>query len=252
MGVVALLLTNNYIRESVDSKASDIAGKAERQVVELSQQVSAMQQANNENIQKLYAFQQQQMQQMQQMAAAAPKQQEMPTGASLAMITPPGKRAVTISVDVLNAIGGLIQPGDFVDVIAHIDAANEIFAEKGMITLFQNVRVLAVGRNMQSQPVAGLASSGPVAITLALNPNEAGLLTFIYKRATLQLVLRPPLETDAYALPIASWQSLGSYMKTTQGLDLYKEPEKVVPPTVETKKSFDIQVFRGGREQRVK
>ena len=35
--------------------------------------------------------------------------------------TPPGKRAVTVMIESLNAVGGLLNAGDFVDVIAHLD-----------------------------------------------------------------------------------------------------------------------------------
>lgn len=248
-GLIALVLTNNYIKDNVDTKVSDIAGKAERQVRELSQQLAETQRVTQENIQKLFAAQQEQKQTV--ATPPAPK----PAEPALSMNMPAGKRAVTVNIDILNAVGGLVKPGDFVDVIAHLTkTAGHLKpeeSEKVTVMLFQNVMVLAVGRNTQpqSQPATpAVPTSGSVPITLALNPNEASLLTFVQKQGTLQLVLRPPREIDAFALPEASWESLSEYLKTTQGIDLFKKPEEKPEPAGEQERAPNIQIFKAGKE----
>ena len=50
-----------------------------------------------------------------------PKVQER----AFSLRTPPGKRAVTLKINSLSAVGGLVNPGDFVDIIAHLELPDE-------------------------------------------------------------------------------------------------------------------------------
>jgi len=256
-GMIALVLANNYIKNSVNEQATEIAGKAEKQVKDLSQQVSVMQEENKRSMQQLFNAQQQlqKTQQAQQTTGASGEPRKLIETVSLAKSTPAGKRAVTVDMDILNAVGGLVKPGDFVDVIAHLSKPRDYSkpgeTEKITVILFQNVKVLAVGRDTQSQ-FSTVPTTGTVSITLALNPNEASLLSFAQKQGTLQLALRPPMETDAYALPIASWESLSDYMQRTQGIDLpppklKKEESTEELPKPKIKPKPDIEIFKGGQ-----
>ena len=51
-----------------------------------------------------------------------PPVQEM----AFSLRTPPGKRAITVKVDSLSAVGGLVNPGDFVDIIAHLEMPDDM------------------------------------------------------------------------------------------------------------------------------
>ncbi|NLE64560.1 MAG: hypothetical protein GX606_01445, partial [Elusimicrobia bacterium] len=74
---------------------------------------------------------------------------------SLALKTPKGKRAVTVLIDSLGAVGGLLNPGDAVDVIAHLDvpvprkAKKDTGKETITAMLFQNLLILAVNTNVE-------------------------------------------------------------------------------------------------------
>ena len=67
---------------------------------------------------------------------------------SLAMRTPQGKRAMTLTIPFLSAVGGKVRPGDYVDLVgifpynAQVDG--KVVTELVSVTLFQNVLILGV------------------------------------------------------------------------------------------------------------
>ena len=85
------------------------------------------------------------------------------SSSSLAMATPIGKRAVTISVDSISAVGGMIRPGDYVDVVAMVvvpvtTTQGKQATQATSVSLFQNVLVLAIGQDISSAPQDASAS----------------------------------------------------------------------------------------------
>lgn len=64
--------------------------------------------------------------------------------AGLAFYVPKGHRAVSIAVDVFNAVGGHIKPGNHVDVLGTFDFGSGEKMDLRTITLMQDVWVLAV------------------------------------------------------------------------------------------------------------
>lgn len=62
----------------------------------------------------------------------------------LAYFVTTGYRAVAIAVDVYNAVGGHIKPGNAVDILGSFDFGSGDKADLRTITLMQNVRVLSV------------------------------------------------------------------------------------------------------------
>ena len=74
-------------------------------------------------------------------------------GESLAMATPIGKRAITVKVDQVNGLMGMVKPGDYVDVVALLpvpikNASGQLTTQVSTIPLFQKVLVLAVGNSL--------------------------------------------------------------------------------------------------------
>ncbi|MCB0390200.1 MAG: Flp pilus assembly protein CpaB [Bdellovibrionales bacterium] len=65
------------------------------------------------------------------------------TGLSLQVA--PGMRAVTIPIDEMRGIAKLIKPGDRVDIIAALDVGTGANQKREVITLMQNVVILATG-----------------------------------------------------------------------------------------------------------
>ncbi|GAC1419545.1 MAG: hypothetical protein NVSMB5_11480 [Candidatus Velthaea sp.] len=116
-----------------------------------------------------------------------------PRDLGLSMRLKPGERAVSISVDRVKDVSGLILPGDRVDVLAagpHVD--NRI---QPTVTLLRGVLILAIGQGLETtsaSPTPEQANASTV--TLALNPQQATKLVTADQNATLRLALRSPKE----------------------------------------------------------
>jgi len=167
----------------------------------------------------------------------------------LAGVTPVGKRAISISVDSLSSLAGMIKPGDYVDVIATIPVSvstldGKTATQMGMAPLFQNVLVIAVGRetgiakpeeDRYSQPKEP-AMSG--LITLALTPQEANFIAFVQEQSKIKLVLRSPTDAKIEMVRPANWDTLFQYLmpqteEPTSGPESY------------------VEIFRGLRRERI-
>lgn len=142
-------------------------------------------------------------------------------GSSLAMVTPVGKRAITIAVDNIASLVGMIKPTDYVDLIGllpvpMLTADGRQESQMAVVPLFQNVLVLAVG-----QDLGGIAfsaegryrkdeqsgGSSPL-ITLALTPQEASLIAFVQEQGKIRLTLRSPADSRVEMVLPASWETL--------------------------------------------
>ena len=110
-----------------------------------------------------------------------------------------GQRAVSIPVDNVKSVSGLIEPGDRVDVVASVGASGGTRAPHAA-TIIRDATVLAVNAVIEpntdaSPPPGGAApTSGPTSVTLAVTAAQADLLTVADLNATLRLALRPPDE----------------------------------------------------------
>jgi Flp pilus assembly protein CpaB len=175
---------------------------------------------------------------------------------SLALRTPDGKRAITVMISSLEAVGGLINPGDFVDVIAHLNVPSGKKAMKESVTamIFQNLQVLAINTNLEEPGAYEFQQKeNMLKVTFAVDPREAGLLSFAEMNGKLELALRSPNEKEHQMLPTATWTTLAEYILENNGADIQaSEPNKEVEaPKVEEKAEEAqpyIEIYRGGRE----
>lgn len=99
-----------------------------------------------------------------------------------------GKRALTIPVDAATAMGGMIRPGDRVDILGTFTRAGEGTAERETKTVLQVVPVLAVGNRLGVDP--GDQRNTYSTITVEVSLEEAELLSFLTGRGKLHVVLR--------------------------------------------------------------
>lgn len=125
-----------------------------------------------------------------------------------------GLVAVTMSVDPTKGVAGLVQPGDFVNVMIPLMAPPTIPGELssvqiGSTTLFQKVKVLAIGQNLGAPVAADPANpdaAPPVAsdqVTLLVAPEAAGTIAWAgASSGGVYLVLVRP---DYQPRPIAPW-----------------------------------------------
>lgn len=173
----------------------------------------------------------------------------------LSQATPAGKRAVSIAVDSISALAGMLKAGDHVDVIAVIPQAIQGADGKNttqLVTLpiFQNVLILAVGQQIGNLSKAETArfkrmeekqETSPM-ITLALNPQEASLMAFVQEQGKIKLTLRSPADTKIEQVQPASWEALFMYVF----------PERAIkPPEKELKPEDYVEIYRGLNKERV-
>jgi pilus assembly protein CpaB len=267
LGFVAAFLTSQYIQSTIRNETKLLAQQYDKKKSAILNEVELMKKELNRigNKQAAIIKKQQQIQQMkQQVVTAAPSQDQQDTKKviqmnSFAIRTPPDKRAFTIMIDSLSAIGGLINPGDFVDIIGQLEMpVQEGSEDTEEITtvLFQNIQILAVGTNFkpienETPTYEAQQSARTLTVTLALTPQEASLLAFAQTNGQLKLSLRSPTDQDTEVLQVASWEELSDFVLENQGTDLFvpKKQATISPVTgsqVDEVKPF-IQIFRGGR-----
>ena len=116
-----------------------------------------------------------------------------PVEVGLTVRLKPGMRALSIPVDRVKAVSGLIQPGDRVDVLASVPRAPGI--QPKAVTIIRGALVLAINQTLET---AGATPSpdnaNMVTVTLGINTEQADLLTMADLNTTLRLALRPPQE----------------------------------------------------------
>jgi pilus assembly protein CpaB len=101
-----------------------------------------------------------------------------PAAVGLTARIKPGMRAVTIPVDAIKSVNGLIQPGDRVDVLASVQKGSGY-----------RPRTYAIIRG-----APGTSGNVPQTVTLGVTVQQADLLTVADLNTTLRLALRSPNE----------------------------------------------------------
>lgn len=161
---------------------------------------------------------------------------------SLSMKVPAGKRAIAIPVDSLSSVGGMIRPGDHVDIVGLVPVPG-VTAEGKQITqmtpmlLFQDVLILAVGQEFTTVPGAKKEERAvSPTVTVALTPHEANLVAFVQEQSKIRLILRSPGDTQTQPIPPATWETL---FRTVMPQLVEKPPQ---PPSKPQRK---VEIYRG-------
>jgi pilus assembly protein CpaB len=181
----------------------------------------------------------------------------------LAAVIEPGHRAVAIAVEAATAAGGLIWPGDHVDVVLtqelrddSVPLGQRVLSE----TILTDVRILSTDQKLDSAaetptgPEAVAAPRAvPTTVTLEVTPAEAERLAVGATLGTLQLALRAVDggKADAAAMPdTGTWAGTVSpglqsvRRRPTQPLSA--PPAPVAAPR-ETARSEAVQIYRGSQ-----
>ncbi|MHB1005831.1 MAG: Flp pilus assembly protein CpaB [Chloroflexota bacterium] len=183
----------------------------------------------------------------------------------LTYVIPPNKRAIAIAVSEVITSGGLILPGDIVDVIGVFDAKT---MGKDMATyILQGIEVLAVAQTMpgdsvpqtatvdQAQQgvasVAGQKVATPVptdqpkaqpaakSVTLAVSPEEAQRLVLAETNGKLRLALRPARDATLVNLPEAT---LGTIRTPVQPDAAVIAAVNITPATMRAGDTLKVEV----------
>jgi pilus assembly protein CpaB len=160
------------------------------------------------------------------------------TGDSLSYVIPEGRRAMAIKVDQVVSVGGLVLPGDYVDVIGVFDVkfkdGDQETTEDKYFSRFilQNIEVLAVAQTVvDAPPEAGTDTSSTgesttttpettdaqrarnteadpepkaTTVTLSLTPQEAQLAFLAEQNGEIRMAVRPYGESDVQNIPFVA------------------------------------------------
>ena len=152
----------------------------------------------------------------------------------------PGHRAITVPVDEINSISGLLEPGDAIDLMASIGENGKTH----VFTLLQNVLVMATGQRAENDPKSGekrLYST----VTLDTSPDEAFYIIRAREAGKLTALLRNPDDRSplgktpgdpgdffdtrrngrAGGVPVLTGGSGGSIPEEARRLNRYREPD---------------------------
>jgi len=123
---------------------------------------------------------------------------------SLSFAVPTGMRAISIEADQVLSAGGLVLPGDFVDILAVFDVKNAKGDEEEAYfvrTVLQNIEVLAVAQKVADTSVVSDGESASKAkdsepdpkattLTLLVTPEQSEFIFLAESNGTLRAVLR--------------------------------------------------------------
>lgn len=121
----------------------------------------------------------------------------------LAAVLSPGMRAIAVGVDAVSGAGGLIWPGDRIDLILtqrlqqNANAGHSVAAE----TILKNARVIAVDQKLVQGANEAGASVGNLArtVTLEVTPDGAERVAVAQRLGELSVIVRPATDTSQTA-----------------------------------------------------
>ena len=175
---------------------------------------------------------------------------------SLAVRLPTGKRAFTIKIDPLMAVGGQIRTGDYIDIIGSFPYTQNIdgraVTENVSVTLFQKILVMGIN-----------SSGGGLVFILALTPQEAAILSYAMTQGALRFVLRQPLDTAIESVPPIEANALWQYILSTLGQQIVQDQQQqqeeqeelaeiVEQPSRNESTAQTLEIYRGGKKEEIK
>ena len=167
---------------------------------------------------------------------------------SLSSKVPAGKRGITVPVDNISSVGGMVRPGDHVDVVGMVPMPaigpdGKPAAQMNTVPLFQNVLVLAVGQDFTNTPGSSEQKEKTMSpiITLALSPQEANLIAFIQEQGKIRLILRSPgdTQTQPASATRAGWDTV---LRTVMPEAFQEQPGM---PKELPKPKKQVEIYRG-------
>jgi pilus assembly protein CpaB len=159
---------------------------------------------------------------------------------------PAGERAFSIRVSEDDIVGGFLQSGDHVDVLATIPGS--VFPSKSSgdvpdrsrtVLLLQNVPVLAVGENPATR---GSVQSSARTVSLALAPGDLTRLALAERFGKVSLAIRMPGDTATSAPALAVLTDLVPLSEHPQS-----SPQAVMAPRAKSRRAAGIPFYAGVR-----
>jgi pilus assembly protein CpaB len=109
---------------------------------------------------------------------------------------PAGHQVLAVKVDKESALGGLVNPGDKVDVLVFMSGRNGTEKIKtGTRTILRNITVFAVNDQMARDPGSEGSSIDAKTVSLLVLPEQSERLLLAKQLGTISLALRKPGDT---------------------------------------------------------
>lgn len=122
-----------------------------------------------------------------------------------------GDRAVTIEVDRVSSVSGLLVPGDYVDLLVSTDGVGD---ESMTLPVLHNVKILATGHKTGLELVDDGMPSPYQTVTLSLSPEQSAKIIHARRIGTISAVLRNPGDKEvAYEGKITKTSLVGKRKK---------------------------------------
>jgi len=179
---------------------------------------------------------------------------------SLAVRLPKGKRAFTIKIDSLLAVGGQIKTGDCIDIIGGFPYTQNIdgkaVTENVSVTLFQKILVMGINNS----------GGDKLVFILALTPQESAILSYAMTQGALRFVLRQPLDTAIESVPPIEANALWQYILSTLGQQIIQaeqvqqqqaqQQQEEAPQRIEQSSMPEpdpmLEIYRGSKKEEIK
>lgn len=104
-----------------------------------------------------------------------------------------GRRAITVPVDEINSISGMLEPGDIVDLMLSVEQDQK----KVTLPLVQSLLVLATGQRAVDDPISGERRQYST-VTLDTTPEQAQGIIVAREAGKLTALLRNPQDKQAF------------------------------------------------------
>jgi len=188
-------------------------------------------------------------------------------GNGLAALIPSNMRAIAVRVDDVVGVAGFLHPDDRVDVIVTLHPSRPPDAEPVSKVILQNVKVLAVGKELEVSERNRTTANPTTVATLLVNPEESEKLALAANEGRIMLTLRSWTDNQAVLTEGTNPSNLLADSNTKPREVVRVEaprrpsnrdrvaaavpPPVVAPPVVDKPRSDTVEILRGDRfEQR--
>jgi pilus assembly protein CpaB len=161
---------------------------------------------------------------------------------ALSTALPAGMRAVSVRVDDVVAVAGFIHPGDRVDVIVTMKTADSGDAPIRSKVILQNVKVLAVGKELDSRNLDPQKPIAATVATLQVDSQQAEMLALAASKGQILLALRGGADEDVVRTGGSSAYTLYAGHEPVVPVKVAK---RAPPPPPPPRPSKDVEILRG-------
>lgn len=128
--------------------------------------------------------------------------------ATLAYKVPENMRAISMPISEVSGVGGYINVGDKIDILATYEK-EEVNLVSTTYTQLQNIEVAAVGNAKLSE--ADKQTTLPTSITVFVKPAQAEIIAYALSNGTLTFTLRNPVDSGKVDLNLYNSTNFSTY-----------------------------------------